>query len=237
MAEYQIITLDPWLKNVTAETQIPSDATFLCAYGVHVGVDTIDEAAFIRRTADTDELWLAIEPDPEILDSLADGAVSIEIDLADAMQQGCAVVALNSSNQARASRALLNALFRARVGFGWPTYVIHGGAISKRSFRTLIRAIKRDLDDNARRASCEEAEIVVAARELRLSPEATGTGPHHWRASCPETNHGLYIQSDTNQFGCGYCRRKGGPEELRAFVVERRARRADQRRTRPTSAR
>ena len=223
MHKHQIINPDPWLKNVTVEAQIPSDATFLCAYGVHVGVDTIDEAAFIRRTADTDELWLAIEPDPEILDSLADGAVSIEIDLSDAMQLGCAVVALKSSNQARAARALLNAHFRARVGFGWPTYVIHGGAISKRAFRTLIRGIKLELDDNARRASHDEAEILIAARELGLNPQVTGTGPHHWRASCPGTNHGLHIQSEANEFGCGYCRRKGGPEELRLFVAQRRA--------------
>ncbi len=33
-----------------------------------------------------------------------------------------------------------------------------------------------------------------------------------------------HIQSATNQFGCGYCRRKGGPAELRAFVEQRETR-------------
>jgi hypothetical protein len=33
------------------------------------------------------------------------------------------------------------------------------------------------------------------------------------------------IGADTNTWGCGWCKRKGGPEELKAFVVERRTKR------------
>jgi branched-chain amino acid transport system ATP-binding protein len=29
------------------------------------------------------------------------------------------------------------------------------------------------------------------------------------------------IGADTNTWGCGWCKRKGGPEELKAFVIER----------------
>jgi hypothetical protein len=37
-------------------------------------------------------------------------------------------------------------------------------------------------------------------------------------ASCPQgRNHWIMISPSHNEFGCGYCRRKGGPEELRAF--------------------
>ena len=222
MSEHQILTVDPWLKKDAATAAIPPESTFLCAYGVHIGIDTVDEAAFLLRTIDTDELWLAIEPDRDLLSHLPDVSALIEIDRSRCMSLGRAVVARKTSDAGSASRALLDVLFRARVGFGWPTYLILGGAIDDVAFQSLVEAIKRELDDNARKASREEAEIVISARELGLNPEPTGTGPHHWRARCPGTNHGLKIQSATNQFGCGYCRRNGGPEELRVFAGERR---------------
>jgi hypothetical protein len=67
-----------------------------------------------------------------------------------------------------------------------------------------------------------DSEIVAAARELRLDPEPSGTGPASWYARCPGTNHSLRIQAETGQFGCGYCKQKGGVEELRRFTRTRR---------------
>jgi hypothetical protein len=39
-----------------------------------------------------------------------------------------------------------------------------------------------------------------------------------WSALCPGTNHSLMISTNDNTFGCGYYKRRGGPEELRTFV-------------------
>jgi hypothetical protein len=74
-----------------------------------------------------------------------------------------------------------------------------------------------------RRARARGAGVSRVARELGLGPEPTGTGPVHWQARCPGTNHPLYIQAATGMFGCGWCKRKGGEAELREFVAERRA--------------
>jgi len=69
----------------------------------------------------------------------------------------------------------------------------------------------------------KETEIIRVARELKLHPKPEGGGPFNWYARCPQTNHSLMISSKSDQFGCGYCRRKGGAEELREFVAERQA--------------
>jgi len=59
--------------------------------------------------------------------------------------------------------------------------------------------------------------ILVAARELGLDPRPAGHNPAAWWANCPTgRGHSVMISSASNQFGCGYCRIKGGPEELRA---------------------
>lgn len=221
MAEYQILKVDPWFKEGARALCIPSDSIFLCAYGVHVEIDTVMEAAFVRRTGDRDELWLAIEPASGSFDHLAASKAKIEIERSQVLSLGCAVVARRASSTESASKKLLDTLFRARVGFAWPRKPLLEGTIDEHGFWGLVGAIEAELENNARQARRDESEIVAAARELGLHPEPTGTGPHHWQARCPGTNHGLMIQSATNEFGCGYCRRKGGPAELQEFVEER----------------
>jgi hypothetical protein len=62
---------------------------------------------------------------------------------------------------------------------------------------------------------------VLAARECQLNPRPSGTSPTAWIANCPGTNHFLMIGTQDNTFSCGWCKRRGGPEELRAFAAER----------------
>lgn len=224
MTEYQLLKIDPWFNEAPQATCVPADSIFLCAYDVHLQIETVTEAAFVRRTVDRDELWLAIELGSGVLDHLVTSEAMIEIERSQVLSLGCAVVARRASSIESASKKLLDALFRARVGFSWPRKPVLGGTIDEQSFWGLVGAIEAELENNARQASRDESQIIAAARELGMSPEPTGTGPHHWQARCPGTNHGLMIQSATNEFGCGYCRRKGGPQELREFVEQRRDR-------------
>jgi hypothetical protein len=65
--------------------------------------------------------------------------------------------------------------------------------------------------------------IVSAASELGLWPEPDTEFDQRWWANCPVTHHRLALQPAADYFFCGYCRRSGGPAELRAFCAERRA--------------
>ena len=68
------------------------------------------------------------------------------------------------------------------------------------------------------------SRIVQAATELHLAPEPTGGKVGNWLARCPGTSHTIMISSTSEQFGCGYCKVKGGPEELLGFAGRRRSR-------------
>ena len=59
------------------------------------------------------------------------------------------------------------------------------------------------------------------ARELSLNPRPASHTDNAWMANCPRTNHWLMISAEQKQFGCGYCRRNGGPAELHAFYNDR----------------
>lgn len=56
---------------------------------------------------------------------------------------------------------------------------------------------------------------------VELDPEPAGTSPTACQARCPGIHHYLYVGNAFNITGCGWCKCKGGPDELEAFVAER----------------
>ena len=196
MSGTKIHTVDPWTRSPDS---LPRDVRFVCAYGLFLGIDTIEEEVFIRRTDDHDELWTANE-----------------------LGRGRAVVGSREGSEADAALALLDMLFRSRIGFEWVSDFVSGGIIDKVTFERTVSNIEGKLNDNAENALANEAEIVFTARKLGLSPTPGGLTPNHWIARCPETNHNLHIDAADNEFGCGWCKRKRGPDELRLFREDRR---------------
>ncbi len=196
MSDTKKITIDPWSST---KDRLPRNARFVCAYHLDLGIDTIEEEVFVRRIDNQNELWTANE-----------------------FGRRRVIVAPRRENLTNAALYLLDILFRSRIGFEWPSAFIFGGIIKKAAFEKIVGDIERELDDNANNAREDEAEIVVAARDLNLSPTPGGLTPNHWLARCPETNHNLHIDAADNEFGCGWCKRKGGPDELRLFREDRR---------------
>ena len=196
MSDTDKITVDPWSSTTD---RLPRNARFVCAYNLDLGIDTIEEEVFVRRIENQNELWTANE-----------------------FGRRRVIVAPRRENLTNAALYLLDLLFRSRIGFEWPSSFIFGGIIKKAAYDKIVGDIERELDANTSNAREDEAEIVVAARDLDLSPTPGGLTPNHWLARCPETNHNLHIDAADNEFGCGWCKRKGGPDELRLFREDRR---------------
>jgi hypothetical protein len=134
---------------------------------------------------------------------------------------GCVYAVPKRDEESISCLALLARLFRARVGFYWPEGFAAAGMVEKAAYEDLVGRLQGELEQNEQKARERETEIIQVARELELFPEPTGTGPDYWCATCPEKNHPLYINAATSSFWYGWCGRKGGVEELRAFVTER----------------
>jgi hypothetical protein len=86
---------------------------------------------------------------------------------------------------------------------------------------SIVEAIAEELKRNSKAAQAgqrrREASIIKMARVLGLDPRPAGHNDSEWLATCPRGSHWIMISPGHNEFGCGYCRRKGGPQELRAF--------------------
>jgi hypothetical protein len=212
---------DPWLKKATKTTSIPDDALFACAYDLHIVVDLIEEAAFFRRTETSDELWIASGFDLPIVKAIARGKAAPKDPVGtDVFKIGRVFATAKKGEETRSCLTLLDRLFRAYVGFCSPQGFLASGIISESAYNNLVKRIEQELEENSRKARETETEIIKVARELGLSPKPTGTGPTHWWAQCPARIGHLYIDAALNYWWCGWCRRNGSMEELRAFVKE-----------------
>ena len=203
--------------------RIPGDAVFVCSYFVFMNPIEFGESAFIRRADGEDELWVA-DFDVEINDEYK----SIDLSKSESFAKfSCAVSAPSEGDILAASKTLLTHLFRSRVGYNFPSEFIREGLISNADYNDVVQSLKAELDNNAKLARALESDIIKTAEELRLNPRPDGRSPKAWVASCPtHSSHPIYINAESDTFGCPWCRRKGGVEELRAFYKERQDKKA-----------
>jgi len=216
------VTLDPWTQN-EEDVPIPRKAMFACAHELPIEFGALEEALYYQDGKDREELWAIGNVDP--LDpQLLKGAHNL---------YWARVVVKSSPHRliwrekqggsAAGCLDLLRQLIVARVGYLWPGAFLAGGIIEEPAFLELVGAIEAQLKQNQVLAREHESPIIQVARDLQLNPEPEGTAPQRWWANCPGTGHRLMISSSSDSFGCGYCARKGGVEELRAFVEERKS--------------
>ena len=195
------IFVDQWLKECDRYAPLPDDLELVCEYELALQFDGTTETAYHRRTDSHAELWVDTE-----------------------CGRGRVFAAPLDDPGGASAEFLLGARFHGLVGYAWPEKLLKPGLVDKAAFRSIVTNLEKKLDRNARAARADRSAIIELAEELGLGPVPTGTGPDHWQARCLGRKHYLYISSSANSFGCGYCRIKGGLDELRELVRERRER-------------
>ena len=128
------------------------------------------------------------------------------------------------------SREIIRTLVRERSPFEVAGALVRPGLVHAEEWGAQVEEFAQEIAANHRAAreaiAGTPSPIIDTARELGLGPVPHGSSATDWQAGCPGTNHPLYISTISNEWGCGWCRRKGGGDELRAFVRERRLSRA-----------
>ena len=80
---------------------------------------------------------------------------------------------------------------------------------------------------NQIRANSKDHPIILYCAENNLYPEPEGHSPDSWKANCPsDRQHHIMISTSSrsdHSWGCGYCKRKGGLEELKQWVETKRS--------------
>ena len=198
------VELDPFRKGQPVDPPPRHELRLACCYEVNIGIAEFDEEAYLRRTETHDELWTHdMDYHPETLHLSAR--------------------APRGGSDAVAALRLLKHFVRSRVGHAWPRDWREAGIINEATFRQAVSDVEAGLERNRKegRRRGQNTKIVKAARRLGLGPSPDSLSPRIWQAHCPGTNHHIWLDVDSNTFGCGYCCRKGGPDALEDFVRQR----------------
>jgi hypothetical protein len=212
-----------WPRSSDYPARLLTGCEFVCSYTNDFGIDDIDQAVAFKRTEKRDELWIVSGISSLISEKLAQGMALSEIPLEEAATWGLTVSRNRRGTISSASVEMLEILIRSGIGCNWPRQYMDGGLVDGEVFAGLLSKLEAELDGNAKAAQSGSSGIVATAQALHLNPRPSGTAPSGWVASCPQTNHTMRIDAEANIFGCGWCKRKGGPHELEQFVADRKA--------------
>jgi hypothetical protein len=188
-----------------------------------LGIDNINEALFLVRDDQQDRLWsLTTYSEKTTRTSLAARAGGDPAWMKCKITCGCVAGAAREDTQCKAATRLLNALVRARVPCQFPRPPYLPGLLASNALSDIARAVMEELERNALAAKAtqqrQKARIVEVASELGLNPRPAGHNDSAWIADCPRRSHTLMLSPSLNEFGCGYCRRKGDAAELAVFA-------------------
>lgn len=175
------------------------------------------EEEILSFTAYKNEVWYHISPPNEInikikIHSGYDGTFEREI---------VEVFPINSAagdEKTILSEFLFNFLCNAPfygnpylVESDWFTY--DEFAQLKAKSNEIIRKRKEEI-----RQQGKDNTLIQYCESKGLNPEPEGE-PNSWLANCPSGGkHHIMISTSSDQWGCGYCRKKGGLEELKEWV-------------------
>ena len=103
---------------------------------------------------------------------------------------------------------------------GFPCF-IKSSVLSKREFEAIIQSIKDEKNRQAIMANAKQTPLIQYLKEKKISHEPTGHNLYSWVANCPSGGqHHIMVSTENDEWGCGYCRRKGGIAELEKWLRE-----------------
>ena len=218
--------IDLWGKK---KAQLPDSAVPVLVHQVFCQIEWFDQIIWFNRTQERDELWVFTDFCTNLEARLLAQRSLDRTDclLAFGQKVSCTISVPRSGSFDESLLGLLSVFFTTPAGaIASVDRVIAAAYINKAHVRTLLSCIdgyrerKRvQSEEYSRQARENETEIIHVARELGLNPEPAGIGPIQWNARCPGARgHQIMITTSDDQFGCGYCRVRGGVEELRKFA-------------------
>jgi hypothetical protein len=215
--------VDPWIKEPNHQGAVPGDAVFVGGWRNYVGIDHLFETLFLVRDDRQDLLWsLTTHSEKSTKRNLAARKGGDPDWAKSKITSGYVGGAPREGTKNKAAIRLLDALVRARVGYEFPQPPYLPGLLTRRELAGIVRAVTEELRRNSMAAEAAQkvwkAPIIELANELGLHPRPAGHNGSAWVADCPRRSHTVLLSPSLNEFGCGYCRRKGGPAELRAFA-------------------
>jgi hypothetical protein len=116
--------------------------------------------------------------------------------------------------------ALENELEGMYLYHDFPDFV-SSNIITADEFNGVIQKIVDEKNAIKQKARNAITPLIQYLDEVRLYPKPSGNNEHSWIAKCPSGgNHFLMAVTINDEWGCGYCKRKGKIKELKKWLSE-----------------
>ncbi len=104
-------------------------------------------------------------------------------------------------------------IFHKRLPFQSLPYKWKSQHLNDTDFETIITSIKDKIKGSS------TSPLLEAFKKYQLNPKPYNAEKGLYYANCIGSNkHHIYIDINTDEWGCGYCRKKGGVKELQDWV-------------------
>ena len=116
---------------------------------------------------------------------------------------------------------VLEELFEANLLFnGYPKFN-KSALFSKQEFEIdIVGKMKREKQQIKDETLSKETPIIAFLKKEGLEPIPSGTAIGRWMAKCPNGGkHFIRIVAGSEEWGCGYCKQKGGQPELEKWII------------------
>ncbi len=92
---------------------------------------------------------------------------------------------------------------------------------TRQEFDSIIKSMKDEKLAIMEQAKAYQTPLIDYLREQQLNPRPTGYNYNSWVARCPcGGNHQIMVSTLNDEWGCGYCKRKGKIPELEKWLQE-----------------
>ncbi len=138
-------------------------------------------------------------------------------------KEGTLLFPLNPSwsNEIDALKEILIEIFSYSGNcYGYP-YFTKSLLITENEFNEILKEginnIKKSKDETKENGQAHP--LIIYCSEQNLYPEPEDLSPDSWKANCPSgRQHHIMISTSSHSWGCGYCCKKGGLEELKEWI-------------------
>ena len=89
-------------------------------------------------------------------------------------------------------------------------------------YTCMVNSIKNELKGIKHQASQSKTPFIEYLEKNNFNPKPTGNTKYSWKIGCPnsEGKHFIMISTLNDEWGCGYCNRKGGLEGFKNWLRE-----------------
>lgn len=145
----EVVFADPWLKRAVEGATLPHDVRFACAYDLHIVVDLIEKAAFLRRTETTDELWIVAGESLPTTRRISEGTASPQdFERNEYYTLGRVFAVTRKGEALSACLILMELLFRATWGFEHPEEFMAPGIVDRSTYDRLVKRLENEREEN-----------------------------------------------------------------------------------------